>query len=120
MTLERYKSNVITNTESRAFKLLERVYKALEDRGLQVMSINCTSLKSETDQLNDGDRYIGIKTIYRNNGTDEDVSVDIIIMEEYQGKWYKSGKQIAKVRVPKEASDRVITNRINKAVEYLQ
>lgn len=59
---------------------------------------------------------------YRRNGTAEDVTVTIEIFEVTKmdsGRVYGS-KRINKIKIPKNASDRVLKNRIDRAEELLK
>lgn len=61
------------------------------------------------------------ETFRRNYSELENVTVTIEIV-----RWTKeyvcsaSGKRIARIKVPKDASDKVINSRVEKAIEYLK
>ena len=99
-------------------KLLDRVVEGFRSKGVEPWWIN---YKHET--WND---VVPNKTIHvhetdrQNYRYDlENVTVTIEVTEwEHEFGGCASGKQIFKTKVPKNASDKVINNRINKALEY--
>ena len=101
---------MISNYESPAWKLDERIVSEMNKRGIEpdgiVLWDGCRKPL--------GTRLIGVEPVYRSNGTSEDVSAKIVIHE--QVKW--GVIRIAKIKVQGGASDRVINNRIDKALEY--
>lgn len=110
MTIEKVKEKVITDYESPAWKLVERIVNEMNKRGIEPDGI----IRWDGGQKPIGTRLIGVEPVYRRNGTSEDVSVKIVIYEEV-----KLGMmQIAKIKVPGGASDKVINNRIDKALAY--
>lgn len=122
MTIEKLRNYIHTysNANCKAFKLLEKVASEFESRGVEPDTIEYASEASE-DAPKIGTRQLHIETVQRHNGTAEDVSVNIEITEVTKvnsATWYSS-KTIAKIKVPKEASDKVIKNRVDKAIEYL-
>lgn len=119
MTLERFKSKCITAYNSKGWKLLERVYAELMNRGIEPVGIE--TFGDWRDQEN-GERFITIQTVNRHNGTEENVTAQIDVMEMTSGKkgdGCRCMKRVFSIKVPKEASDKVIKNRIDKALEYI-
>ena len=114
MTIEKFlNSKIITDTTSKAWELLVRVEKALMEKGIEPYAINYMSMGKKKEV---GEKYISIRTVYRSNGTEEDVSVKIEVYEKINK---YSSKRIESIKVPKDASDKVINNRIEKAIKSL-
>ena len=113
MTVEKFLTRITTNTESKAWKLLVRVCDILAQKGYEPRCIegfgDCSSATTG--------RYISVSTVHKHNAAEEDTSVDISIYE-IDGR--NSAKCVIKIRVHKESSNKVIANRIDKAVAYLQ
>lgn len=117
MTLERYLEMVHNGKKDKSFDLLVRVYNAIIANGIEVWSINN---RGDNCQLVVGNKHISISEVYRRNGTSENVSVDIGVYEvtgvtQYGG----SLRRLGHVNVPKCASDKVIQNRISKALAMM-
>ena len=120
MTIERLKNGRIKmDFESKAFHLMERVVKALQDRGITPMWLNGIGFADELDQLKEGDKIVSVRTVYRSNATSEDVSAEIAVSEVKMGRNYMWEERLMKIKVPKDASDKVIGNRIDKISKYL-
>lgn len=98
----------------KSFELLVRVCKALEEKGIYIDSINNIGYVGDTWSV--GDRCVSVKEVYRSNGTEENVTVKIDVME-CNGE--RSAKRIGFVKVPKDASDKVIQKRISQALELM-
>lgn len=59
---------------------------------------------------------ITFETVYRSNGTAENISVDIAIY-----KWYRSsGRRIARERINTKMGEKAIMNRINKIADLYE
>ena len=115
MTTAKFKERFISDYESGSWKLVERIEAELAKRGIEPNGIEIYWDNRGSDQI--GTRYLVLYMVDRHNGTEVNVSADIVIYEQIS----KTGtsKRIAKFRVPKDASDRVINNRIDKALAYL-
>ena len=101
----------------KASELKERVLNRLEERGLNVGLIDFRFVEGFT-----GGNHIAVREVWRRNGTDENVSVDIDYYVSL-GKisdYSESFKSVGSVRVPKNASDKVIDNRIDKFMEIMK
>ena len=110
MTIEKVKEKLRTDYESPAWKLVERIVDEMNKRGIEPDGI----AYSYDSRKPLGTRLIGVEPVYRHNGTSENVSAKIVIQEEV-----KYGiMQIAQIKVPGGASDKVINNRIDKALTY--
>lgn len=110
MTIEKVRERVKTNYESPAWKLVKRIVDEMNKRGIEPDGI----ILWDGGQKPLGTRLIGVEPVYRSNGTSEDVSARIVIYEVV-----KLGMmQIAKIKVPGGASEKVINNRIDKALAY--
>lgn len=100
-----------------ALKLIKRVIENVEKRNFLFVSIDSIGFTSDFKNMEIGCKYLTCNTVNRHNGTDENVSVDINVEMKTSG----SGSQrLFRVRVPKNASDKVINNRIDKAIEQLK
>lgn len=102
-----------------AYDLIERTMKNFEERGYVVKEL---SKANDWFTIGDyykkkGERHISVSVTYRHNGTAENVTVTMYIIEtlnEYCGKY------IAKIKIPKNASDRVLNNRIDRALSIMK
>ena len=105
--------------------LIVHIKEKLEDKGFEVeMNSNDyafatkdgKSWREEVKGYSYTDFFgytIGIRTVHRHNGTDENKSVDMEIV-----KWNRGfGRRIAKERLNVNFSEKQIDNRINKIVE---
>ena len=101
---------------TRAEELVKRIVKEFETRGYEVKPVEVTMAKT-------GERFIGwyeitnedrkkitISETYRHNGTSENVTAKLKVEDRYF-------KTLYEVKIPYEASKRVINNRIDKALE---
>ena len=109
MKIAQFKEKATTDFNSEGWKLLERVVKALDERGLEPDVIEGLSIN-----LKEG-KVIFVETVYRHNGTNENVNVKLAVAE-HEGHRIK---HLIEVKVPKDASDKVINNRIDKITQYL-
>jgi hypothetical protein len=107
---------VETDTTSPAFSLVRKCVKALETRAVLISRINGIGLSKETAERKAGDKTVGVRTLHRHNGTAQNVSAEIMIIEYQQRSWGLAEVQIGKIKVPGGASDRVIQNRIDKVL----
>lgn len=112
MTTADYKERAISDYESPAWKLLEGVAGRMNEKGIFIDSIN--GMGKVKDQ-HDG-KQVSVSTVYRHNGTDENVSVKILVYEwDSEHNYHK----YADIRIKAGASDKVIDRRIDKVVEAL-
>lgn len=115
MTIAEYKEHVISDYESPAWELLERVVEKLGERGIEPDAINGWHVQD----FGKG-KVMDIETVYHHNGASDNVTVRMTVAEfepTGRGGWFKG---LIDVRVPKNASDRVINNRIDKIIEVLR
>lgn len=123
MLLDKVKSMYVTNYNSEAWKLLERVVRAIDENGYEIATICNICNKEVHKKLKDGDRFIEVQEVGRHNGTSENVSVRIEVLECYNieclGEIELRYRRVFETKVPKKASDKVINNRIQKVKEYL-
>jgi len=102
-----------------ATTLITRAAKRFEELGY---TVDCESQFGTCYTINyakeNGHKHIWMETTYRNNGTDEDVTVTMIITEITNSE-YGICKQLGKIKIPKNASEKVLNNRINKAIEFM-
>lgn len=114
------KKKVITDYDSPAFILLERVIKEMEKRGIEphyVMGLHVPAAYERPIDINSIPKHISITTVSRHNGTEANVSVEIAV-SEMTGR--STAKRTCVVKVPKDASEKVINRRIDKILEALQ
>ncbi len=121
--VDEFKKKVVTDYDSPAFALMVRVIDEMGKRGFEPYYVMGIHIPTACDQVHEnwfdieaGKKYIGINTVYRHNGTGANVSVEIDVSEKV-GKF--SAKRICVVKVPKDASDKVIGRRIDKVLEAL-
>lgn len=121
MKLEQIKGRLVTDYESKAWRNLERTYDALIKEGCEPTHIQGICMAQDDESVKVGDRYINLCTVYRNNATDENVSADIEVMEVI-GKTTCSYsiRRIFKARISGDPSDKVIANRVKKALDALK
>ena len=102
-----------------ATTLITRTAKRFEELGY---TVDCKSQSGTCYIINyakeNGHRHIWMETTYRNNGTDEDVTVTMNITEIVNSE-YGTCKRLGKIKIPKNASERVLNNKINKAIELM-
>ncbi len=114
MTIAEYKKGIISDYNNEAWKLLERIVEALNNRGVEPDMINC---KADED-MKDG-KILVVEAVYHHNGADDNTSVDLKVINYKKTIGGGRFQGIAKERVPKKASDRVINNRIEKILSYM-
>lgn len=101
-----------------ASKLLDRVVEGFRTKGVEPWWIN---YKHEPDTDIVPNKTIHVHETDRMNYRYdlENVTVTIEVTEwERENYGGASGKRLFKIKVPKNASDKVINNRIDKALEY--
>ena len=105
---------------SKAGELMERVLSKMEERKLYAYYKNGIHNKGEevpagfsyTDE-----KHLSVMETYRSNGTEENVTVTIegcIRLSDY------SSRRVLKVKVPKNASDRVIDRRLDEVEKWFK
>lgn len=113
MTIAKYIESYSHRT-GKSFELLVRVCKSLEEKEICIDSINGISYKGDPWVV--GNKYISVHEVYRSNGTEENVTVKIDVLE-CDGE--RSGRRVGFVKVPKNASDKVIQKRISQVLELM-
>lgn len=111
MTIEQYKETVISDYESPAWRLLERIAKRMNERGIFIDWINGSG---RVEDQHDG-KQVKISTVYRHNGTAKDISVKLMVDEWANRKYFK----YADIKISEGASDKIIERRIDKVIEVL-
>lgn len=94
---------------SKASELKARVLARMEQRGLTAYRYNEVVL--------DRERYLAVHETYKHNDADENVTVTIYGCVPFGGYAFKI---ITKIRVPKNASDKVIDKRLDEAEKFLK
>ena len=104
---------------SKASKLMERVLDRMEERKLYAFFKNNVHDKNEEiPEYYNPERRLSVNETYRSNGTSEDVTVTILGCVPCS-KW--GTMQIAfKIKVPKDASDRVIDKRLDEVEKFVR
>ena len=115
--MEVYKQKVNTDYESPAWALLEKVIKALENESVDAYFVQHTHVPQAYDKEADintiGSKYLHVSILHRHNATEVNVSVRIDVVEK-TGEWKYT--RLARIKVPKDASDKVIKNRVAAAL----
>lgn len=103
-----------------AMELMGRVVKDVDNHGLECeKQANFTTTKHE---VKTGEAFLQIEEVYRHNGTDENVTVTIECYEittVYCPTIYNVKRRGNIIKVPKNASDKVIKNRVEKAIALM-
>lgn len=103
-----------------ATELMKRVVTEIENHG-----IICEDQKFATYTKHGvyvGETFLHIEEVYRHNGTEENVTVEIEcyeITKVYQPDIWNTKRRGNVIKVPKNASDKVIANRIEKAIALM-
>lgn len=101
-----------------AINLIKRTVENFADRGYTVESLSKSNDRYAVgEHKKRGDRHINFFITYRNNGTYENVTVTLEVIEALND---RCGKRIVKIKIPKNASDRVLNNRINRAIAIMK
>ena len=96
--------------------------KELQEEAQKVRKENWRGEWGVTDYtITKGDKRIVIKTVYRRNGTGQNVSTRIIVMQTQHGEniegYWGVLNRIFEAKILKDAGERAINNKINKALE---
>lgn len=95
-------------------ELLNRVVEAFRTRGIEPYWIEHQHKGWQLGELPPELTIHVYQTFRQNHSRLENVTVTIEVT-----RWNKTtGKRLARLKVPKDASDKVINNRIDKALEY--
>ena len=94
--------------------LMNRVIEAFRNKGHEVYWIN--HIRSEKVSSTLPHKTIAVLETFRMNHTELDNVTVTIEVQEWEG---HSGRRIFKTKVPKNASDKVINNRVDKVIEVL-
>ena len=89
--------------------LVRRILAELEAQGQKPTTVNGLVIDKGCK-----DKSLAVSEVYRSNATEQNVTAKIDVIEWKTGNW---GKRIATIKVPKDASDKVLKNRVQKAVE---
>ena len=105
---------------NKATELMQRTVQRLTELGYTLREATRYGTVYILDQHSHakGSRWLYLTTTYRNNGTDEDVTVTIEVYE-VTNEIFQASKRLDRIKVPKQASDKVLNNRIQKAIAYL-
>lgn len=101
-----------------ARELLTRVIAEFEKNGVTLNNVYSNVWRSD-HEYKSGERRFYVSEVYRHNGTEENTTVKIIV-DEVNKVWGAQSCSLIEVialKVPKNASDRVIANRVKKAIE---
>lgn len=107
-----------------AQQLVERVVKQFAENGIEFRySHGWPGYTTESGRgFETGQRFYIVKEVYRRNGTAENVSACIAVYEvgECVSETCCALLPVLKCKVPKDASDKVIANRVKKAIEAFE
>lgn len=104
-----------TFTEEETVKgLMDRVIEAFRGKGYEPFWIN--RVRSDRVSETAPSKTIGVSETFRMNNVRLDNVTVTIEVTEWEG---HSGRRIFKTKVPKNASDKVINNRVDKVIEVL-
>ena len=104
---------------SKASKLMTRVLSRMEERKLYAYYKNRVHDKTETvPEYHNAERELDVMETYRSNGTSENVSVTIWGSVPYGN--FGCYKIVLKIKVPKDASDRVIDKRLDEVEKFVR
>lgn len=106
---------------SKASELMERVLSKMEERRMYAYYKNHVHSKEEViPEYHNPSKVLGcMETWNRNNGTEENVTVTIEGIKTNDPSWL-GGIRVLKVRVPKNASDKVIDKRLDEVEKWLR
>lgn len=97
-------------------ELLDRVVEALRNKGIEPYFIDGVHKGWIAGEYPDGIQ-LNVKQTFRMNNRDlENVTVTIEVTD-WNG---RSGHMLARIKVPKNASDKVINNRIEKVLNLMK
>ena len=101
-----------------AKNLVKRVADCFAENGIKTVNHFGSQHYSEHQNVS-GERFFLIDEVHRHNGTSENVTARIEVLE-VKTVWSEmscSLKTIDVIKIPKNASDRVISNRVLRAIE---
>lgn len=113
--------------ESCVIEHTTKIAELFEERGFDVIA-NMGMLKEKCDEwginhytIIKGSKEIVIGTVYRSNGTANNVSTYIEILETHNGENIEGHwgclRRIDRIKITKDAGERAINNKINKILE---
>lgn len=108
-----------------AFELLMKAQKELEKMGFEMCgpgaTVTCQCFSTKYAEKV-GERHIYGHTVYRSNGTAENVSIRLVVLEvskvDPRFHYVAFGKDQLDVRIRTDASEKVFTNRLKKVIDY--
>lgn len=105
-----------------ASELIIRVNNELNAQGIKTSGNTFFQYWSEYTPAV-GEKYIVLEQTYRSNGTEENVTatISVHVIDSVSSVTSRCfcAKRIAKVKVPKDASDKVISKRVAAAIEAM-
>jgi hypothetical protein len=101
-----------------ARELVSKITNEFEKNGIELKNVYGDVWRSEHEYVT-GERYFMCEETHRRNGTAVNVTATIFVHEvgTVWGTMSCSLRQLAKIKVPKNASDKVVANRVSKAIE---
>lgn len=104
-----------------AYEMLLKVQEEVEKVGYEIAMKASERRQSFSTkcEFKSGERYICGEVIYRHNGTEEDASVRICVLEidRVLSQYSATLKNCLAVKISKEASEKVFMNRMKKILE---
>ena len=99
------------------YDLMQRVAKEFSNNNIHLKDINPDGYTSGYEPVV-GTRFYRIVQTYRHNGTCTNVTAKIIVYEvKYVRNLSCTFKILEEIKIPKDASDKVIVSRVSKAIE---
>lgn len=99
------------------YDLMQRIAKEFSNNDIYLKDTNFDGYISDYKSII-GARFYRVNQVYRHNGATTNVTAKIVV---YEIKYVRNNsctfKILAEIKVPKDASDRVIANRVSKAIE---
>lgn len=123
INMNEFKKKLITDYDSPAFVMMERVINEMGKREIDpyyIMGVHVPAAheghNKDWNDIKVSENYICVDCVYRHNGTGANVTVKISVCKKTSE---STATRICVVKVPKDASDKVINKRIDKVVEYI-
>ena len=106
---------------SKASELMEKVLSRMEERKLYPYYKNgIHNKKEEIPEWHNPERLLCVGETYRRNGTEENVTVTIEGNVPIPGSEWGLMMRDFKIRVPKNASDKVIDKRLDEVEKFVR
>lgn len=101
---------------SKATELVNRVIDRMGERKIPVTNNGNMYERSDFDDLSIGEKFVRVYETGRHNGTEENVTVTIYCLIKITE---HSMRRVKQIKVPKDASEKVIDKRLNEVEAFL-